>query len=395
MKHNLLYTMRFFYRIFLLVFFGLLVLGQFQKIYVTPIISFYLHEIFIAIGGIGSWIFYPKDVFAAYKRLPFFTVLILFSVVAGISVYSAGFRGLPIFIGLLYLFRVAMYTSLFPLITIGIQKRYVTRTDVIYIAVIFVYLLAMFGIVQYVIFPDLRWLTLLGWDDHYFRLVSTLLDPPFPAALFTLVLLGVYPKLHRLPIIMRLGWCVTFVALLFTYSRAGYASYIIGLIVYGFMKRERKILIVLALFTVGIFFLPRPASEGARLERTVSVQARNTAITSTLQTFTLRTWIIGDGWYLSQSNRGFTQNYIPSHSSAPGNSFVTVLQSTGIIGLSLFGVFLLQLLWFARSNTIGISMIVSILIGSLFNNLIFYPWVMVAFWTAIGIVYARRYGIHT
>lgn len=395
MKRNSLFSIRFFYRIFLLVFFGLLVLGQLQKIYVTSTISFYLHDIFIIIGGIGSWILFPQDVFAAYKRLTFLHVLIFFLVFAGISTSIAGFQGLPSSIGFLYLLRIVAYATIFPLLTIGIQKRYVTVANLIYLTLISVYFMAMLGILQYVIFPDLRWLTLLGWDDHYFRLVSTLLDPPFPAALFTVVLLGIYPKLRNLPIIMRLGWCVTFVALLFTYSRAGYVSYISGLIAYGLMKKDKKIFIVLALFILGIFFLPRPASEGVRLERTVSVQARNTAIASTLQSLTLRTWVIGDGWYRSQSNRGLTQNYIPSHSSAPGNSFVTILQSTGVVGLVLFGIFLFQLLWFARNSVSGIAMVVSILVGSLFNNLIFYPWIMVAFWTTIGIVYARRYGIHT
>src|SRR3989344_442832 len=42
------------------------------------------------------------------------------------------------------------------------------------------------GLFQYWLIPDMRFLAILGWDDHYFRLVSTQFDPNFTGLLLVL-----------------------------------------------------------------------------------------------------------------------------------------------------------------------------------------------------------------
>src|SRR3989344_1944707 len=48
--------------------------------------------------------------------------------------------------------------------------------------------LAILGLLQLIFFPDLSFLSILGWDPHYFRIVSTFLDPNFTGAFFVLTL---------------------------------------------------------------------------------------------------------------------------------------------------------------------------------------------------------------
>src|SRR3990170_4029419 len=55
--------------------------------------------------------------------------------------------------------------------------------------------LTVFGLAQYLLVPDLTQLKWLGWDDHFYRLVGTLLDPGFTGVMIILtVFLGLEVK---------------------------------------------------------------------------------------------------------------------------------------------------------------------------------------------------------
>ena len=49
--------------------------------------------------------------------------------------------------------------------------------------------LAVLGLLQFIFLPDMQFLAKSGWDPHYYRIVSTFLDPNFAGAYFALTLL--------------------------------------------------------------------------------------------------------------------------------------------------------------------------------------------------------------
>ena len=163
-----------------------------------------------------------------------------------------------------------------------------------------------------------------------------------------------------------------------TYSRASYLAFSVALIVCAFeYARLRKAIFVIALATiVGVLLLPRPASEGTRLERLTSVRARIWNTTSAIQRLSPKTLFIGNGWYLTnvwrKNNNILSET---SHSSSPDNSFIHVLQSTGSMGLG--SLLITGIVLFRSTKSLALrSTLVAITIASFFNQVLFYPWVL-------------------
>ena len=110
-----------------------------------------------------------------FKYLKNFILLALFSLVISLSFLNLS----EIEIGLLYFLRFLSYILFFIMIW-NFVKVDVKIKDKIFYSLIFVSVAtAIFGWAQYIFLPDLRDLKYLGWDDHYFRLVGTFLDPGF------------------------------------------------------------------------------------------------------------------------------------------------------------------------------------------------------------------------
>ena len=94
-----------------------------------------------------------------------------------------------LFLSSLYLMRLVLYTGLYVVVAKGKEstniwlKRLWVSID----------LMGSIGFIQYFFYPDLRNLYYLGWDPHYYRIVSTILDPNFCGILFAL---GVFLSLY-------------------------------------------------------------------------------------------------------------------------------------------------------------------------------------------------------
>ena len=80
------------------------------------------------------------------------------------------------------------------------------------------------GFLQYVLYPNLRYLLYLGWDDHYLRLFGSLLDPNFTGVMLVLmiVVLLCRPDGKKSSRIDYAIASLSFIALLFTYSRSAF-----------------------------------------------------------------------------------------------------------------------------------------------------------------------------
>src|SRR5258708_37344151 len=133
--------------------------------------------------------------------------------------FSLSFFKLPqIFVGILYLVRLVAYFSL-------TQIKFKNKKFIFNSLIIVGVFIAIFGWIQYFFFPDLRALKMLGWDDHYFRLVSNFFDPAFTGILLVLAEILIFIKTvkseTRLNYFLNIFLIIT---VLFTYSRAIYLA---------------------------------------------------------------------------------------------------------------------------------------------------------------------------
>lgn len=272
-----------------------------------------------------------------------------------VSLFLAAFR-LPlaqVLVGSLYLWRFVAYSLLLDL---KVDKKYL---------LFFSSAIAGFGLIQYLLIPDTRFLLSLNWDEHYYRLISTLFDPNFTGIILVLGLVLTYfsyPRSWRL-------YLLHLSALLLTYSRSSYLALFAAIAAIAVIKRKFSYILFIFLFLSSLFFLPRPGGEGVKLERLASVGLR-------LDNYRLgiKLWqrnpIFGLGF---NTLRYFRDNQL-SH-SAPGldASLLFVLVTSGVIGLAAY-LNLLCSLW-KKSLLLKVSL-ASLLVHSLFVNSLFYPFVM-------------------
>ncbi len=316
-----------------------------------------------------------------YIKLRWFQTIffpLIFSFLFSISI----FRLFELQMGLLYLVRLLGYVCFF----INI-KNSVEESDIkilLYSLLSVSLITAVFGWIQYLYLPDLRTLKFFGWDDHLYRLIGTFLDPAFIGIILvlgSLVSLSLFYIEKKKYFIYIFGFIA--ISLAFTYSRSSYLAFLVGVFLISIMQKKFKYFVmILAIFVIGITFLPRPSSEGVKLERTKSILARLENYNEAVSLIKVSP-IFGVGFdnicsakldYLQDDN-------INSHScSGLDSSLFYVFITTGLIGSLIFmGLFInlvTKLNFNFWSHQLLIVSLVVLLIHSQFSNSLFYPWVM-------------------
>ena len=291
--------------------------------------------------------------------------------------------GQNIYVGGLYLLRLFAYSSFFILAwnMTKTDKKYSKR---LFNSLIFVVLaVAVFGFIQYFIYPDTTSFTIWGWDDHYFRLLGTFLDPGHTSIILVFGLLAALIKYLKgrnkklLPIL-----AIIFISIAFTYSRAGYLALVGGLFTVFLTKKNLKMFFILiSIFALIIISLPRPGGEGVRLERTASVVLRLEDYRDAL-TIIGKAPLLGIGYNNMCIARAkyLGETHLDSHAcSGSASSLLLVLATTGVLGLILFANLTKEIIANLTKNTYGLTLLsclVALLIHSVFVNSLFYPWVM-------------------
>ncbi|MFH1561417.1 MAG: O-antigen ligase family protein [Patescibacteria group bacterium] len=223
-----------------------------------------------------------------------------------------------------------------------------------------IYLMIVLSWIFYLWLPDARHLKLFGWDDHYFRLIGTILDPNYLAII---IVLGFGLELaRRKQSLVRIVFLLLSLGL--TYSRAGWLS--LGVLILGWALAKRKLIKPIFYLSLGLlvfYFIPKPIGEGGNLLRTASVNARLVNYQQSWQVIKDHpVWGVGFNNYplSSQGN------------NKADNSLLLVWATTGIVGLVVF-----LLWWFQLKPT---WLFAPILFHSMFNNTLFYPWVLMLVW---------------
>ena len=380
-------------------FWCLLSLGQLQRIEWSDVPAFYIHDVILA-GYLLAHLFDKK--WWARSKLVLQAVPTLgwvcLSWVGGGLIFSL-LTATPSALPFLYLTRILFYITAAITLHHDLSERRISHTTFWLGFLSFFGLLIYFGILQYLLLPDTTLLFFLGWDDHYYRMISTLFDPGFTGIVYTLgyvlttvwlikhdqllsknATAGSLRSLHNIKILS--GFMI--LGVLLTYSRASYVALLVSVILIGVATwKAHKIIFWKNLFFALIFvaaipLLPRPGGEGVKLERTSTVTSRVNYMYTALQSIQTPTdLIIGQGLFVQRALAASQYSQSMSHAKQPDNWLILLLTGTGVVGTILILLLISQAVFtsYKAKNFIWIG-ILTVLTHSLFNATITYPFVL-------------------
>lgn len=380
-----------------LAFFCLLSLGQLQRIETAIIPAFYVHELVMLLYMLvhmnrPSWRTFCWE---SVRQVPTLGKVWLGWVGAGLL--AAALTQTLTILSLLYLGRLAFYVLALVTLALDLHAKTLSPTQVFKGLLTHFALSIYFGFLQYLFIPDLRFLFFLGWDDHYYRLASTLLDPGFTGLVFVLgynMALYMYAKTKNTArrfssyALLFLSF-LTVLAIALTYSRASYLALSISLIgnVLIWWKKQAHVarfsLLMMILFALLVPVLPQPGGEGVNLARTSTIIARTGSAQAELEHVnTPLELILGQGLFVQDTIDTSLYSETVSHAKQPDSWLVLVLTGTGVVGA---GVFLLLLVQFLRTSWrtspfLALSLI-AILVHGMFNASLTYPFVILLYGT--------------
>lgn len=310
-----------------------------------------------------------------------------------------------------YMFRWVTYSGLYFVIK---QFDLNFKNKVINLMIITGVIMVLGGYVQYFLYPNLRNLYYLGWDEHMHRMFASFLDPNFSGAFFVLYflfLMGWIFKFKgsrnysntRLAIYISI-LILTLIAIFLTYSRSALIMLFFALFTFLLIKKMKKWMLAV-IFVFLIFFALSYKNfyiENINLLRTASTQARIKSVAEAINIIK-RQPILGVGfnaYRYAQIKYGVRSgdNAFQSHADAgTDNSFLFILATTGIVGLVSYlylwvilfrrvyakGILTQDLIWL---KPVIIASSVGVFIDSFFINSLFYPFIMMWMWVLLGLI---------
>lgn len=270
-----------------------------------------------------------------------------------------------------YLTRISFIFGMY-FVTLGSNKKLV-KNSISLGLVIFLILSAA----QYLFFPDVRAIKLLGYDDHYFRAVGTLLDPNLSSVIyiFAFYWFSDFPKKWTL---WRL---ISLLLLALSFSRSGYLAFAVSLLFVLIKKRDLKLLYWAILLAAFVWLAPKPFGEGVNLGRTYSIEAR---IDNTKQNVMLPSsrLVLGNGFNFV-SGQSSSDQYM-NRSSGVDNSYLFLWMTTGLIGVLAFGGVIVQNYRFITDKNWALGAFTALLVHSVFNNSLFQLQILLLFVVSLG-----------
>ncbi|PIR80121.1 MAG: hypothetical protein COU25_01745 [Candidatus Levybacteria bacterium CG10_big_fil_rev_8_21_14_0_10_35_13] len=355
--------------------FFLFSLGQIGRISIMEYqINFYLYEIllFVFIAFLFSKFRFKPFLNKKIKWLYYFPLSLILSFLVTFYQYNQ-IENLTAF---LYLIRTSFY-----LISIIYLYYYANKQkdleEYIKPGLIFFTLITLLtSFIQYFLYPNLRNLSYLGWDPHLFRIFGVFLDTSIASAIYGLILLFliINYKKFTFSVFSKIILIISFVTLgLLTYSRGFYLSILTTLFFYFLISKKLKfIVVVLAMFTFALLILPKPFGEGVNLLRTYSIESRAKDYEEGLLIWK-KNPVFGIGYNHLKSIRESNLS-LPSHSaSAYQSSFLTILVTSGVIGLIALA-FALKNLWDINPNIKFYLMF--LIVFSFMDNILLHPFIL-------------------
>lgn len=374
----------------LLAFFCTLSFGQLSRVeWSAPV---YFHDCLI-----GLWLISTHSIWISSLRKKIFRVnwkewwlLPTFILWLILGIVLATIKQLD-FMPWLYLLRLVVYSIFLFSLSVNLRKSPLLMRILLVCTGIY---MVWFGLIYYVLIPDSRYLFLLGWDEHYYRLIGPLLDPNLSGILYLIIGWAIFSLRSLLPKkLLFFQLIVIATAIILTYSRATYLAGIVSIFSYwllfmkplAILKRYGLPLLILLICAIGIYLIaPKPGGEGINLFRTASITARLETSKTYISSLDEDEWLTGAGLYSSPNN----QNY-NSHARVPDNILVLILTSSGIIGLTLFFTLFTKLQpIISRWEPEVIAALVAISIHAQFNNSFLEPFIFLC----LGVLIISQHG---
>lgn len=359
--------------IFIFLFFIIFPFGQIIRIgIIQPL------DIIVALGAVWAILRKFKKPYY-FKYFETFLFAAFFSWMFG----AVLLRRIEILYGILYLFRLFAYFYFFIYVWNFAQKSKNNIKLLIDSLLSISVISAIFGWIQYFTYPSLRPFMVWGWDEHLFRLVGTFLDPTF---LGIIIVFGLILSMNRFIDTKKKNYLIVIIFLLvslaFTYSRASYLAFLLGMLTLGFyQKKIRQLIFALAALVVLIVALPTSGNHVLQITREFSAIARVENYQETLKIFSTSP-IFGVGYDNFCLARAQDPKYLglASHScSGSDSSLLFILATTGVVGMIVFVYSVLRIGSSLKHNSYFVilcSSLVALLIHSSFSNSLFYPWVI-------------------
>jgi len=339
-----------------------------------------IHAIDIIVGLSAFTLFLNGNYKKINKEYFSFFIVALFALVLSLSQFTI----IQIAAGSLYLVRLFAYL-LFLFFVYFYACGNKKNKETLYSSLVIVSVIsAIFGWVQYFWYPDLRFLSYLGWDQHLFRITGTFLDPIFIGLIIVfgfLLSFHKYRKNRKFKYILVSAFLV--ISLAFTYSRASYIALAIALFSYVPVKKMKLLLIALFISAAALIFLPRPEGEGIKLERVQSIRARWDGYKETAF-FYSKNPLFGVGFnnMCSLRENYFKNSQAQSKSNACAGAdlgILLVLTTTGVVGLLIMLNTILLLSKRMKDENYKRVLLASgtaLFVHSFFANSLFYPWII-------------------
>lgn len=261
--------------------------------------------------------------------------------------------------------------------------------------------IAILGVFQYFLYPNLRNLFYLGWDPHQFRLFSTYLDPNFTGLLLVLTIFADFYIKRSVPLISlaRIPSGILAASLLMTYSRGSLIAFVVASTLGFILLRKYKFILIIALLVALVFLLPKRSGEGANILRTSTLMLR---LADTRQALSViaKFPLTGTGFntlrFVKQETYIVEGTISVAHSGAGfHNGWLFLWATTGVVGvgtyLHIYIVSLKSLITRIRKEkslsplaVLIISSLSAVFIHSFFDNSLFYPAVMFWIWVLLA-----------
>lgn len=380
-------------------------LGQVARVTITPSIAITALDtvvgLFVSIWIIGLLLKKSFVISPLWKSFSIFAIFAAFSLLLNVFSLPQG-QSIAAF---LYLVRFIVYGCVFFLIySLSFKQKSILQKGMTISGLLMVVL----GYLQFFLYPALRNLYYAGWDEHFYRMFGTFLDPNFLGLFFVLYILFLFflfysSKKKVFKFIYGFSVILTIGALFLTYSRSALLALIVGIGTFLFVSGHRKVFFFLIstifLAGLGFFLLTAGRSEGTNMLRIVSSEARvgNMKDALTVWQDNLLFGVGFDAYRYAQHRHGIYQaGWEEGHGSAGAdNSFLFVLATTGIIGLLAYLYFFYQHILVLKkgknrlTTALGLSTIAALSIGSFFINGLFYPSLLVWLWMILGITESK------
>lgn len=368
--------------IFFVMLFATASFGQLGRLSVlNSLLHIYLHEVLMVtflVFVAFRLTFNPsvRKAFIAALR-PFRQLCVAIGVLIGVlcvsfiaSVFNDTF--LQNIVAGAYLLRLVLYFGYF-LALMGLKK--LLGQSLARGLTFFAFLTILFSCIQLILYPNLRNLLYLGWDPHLGRAFGTLFDTSTAGAIFIILMYWTQGRFQSL-VSLILSF-LFFLLTILSFSRANYIGLILSGVYYS-SRKYRNTIVLIILFVCFVLLIPTPKGEGGSLLRSYTITARLKNYQEAYAIIKAHPFL-GVGYNKIQFQRTRDRGHA---ASAFSSSYLSILASSGLIGLGAFLYYLQSL--FLVAKKMGRTIVIVCAAASLFDNVFLVNFVMLLLFTVIA-----------